>query len=642
MPCKKCLLILLLTCLTAGQGLYAQSFIIDSLSRAIKIASIKDKPMIMAELARANFEKDLKKSVRICHDAIVMARGQHNKEAEAFCYASMAHLLVQQNQQQSAERYLDTAVKKLDHHTKPAIAAFVWFRKGWLELVKGNNDRAMADLLKADLLIKNTTNRSAINYKVLINHYMASIYAYGSDTLKQHKYALACLAAARRSIFADDMQTAYMTVAHSFFSAFEKDTARDNLLDSSLVYHRRALNYYFSNKEKILLQSNASVTALNMANSYFKYYPAAFRDSSLKYVNLALQIARTTNGREVIANGYGILSEYALRDKDFKKAEDYLNMGIAELSALSSGVDITRSRMMLGLANIAERSGDLKKALTYYKRYTTYDKKVFDVQKLAVTQQLEEQYHAAQRENEIARLKERDDYNRRLNWLYVIIGSTGIISLAFLLSSYHYKLKASQQEKKMSDQEREEAELLAKLQQADTRRLMLEKQEAELKAALKEEESGRLQAQQELLQDRTDWLEKALLAGTLRIEEKNSILEVLKQKASQADSPVIARQIGRIVNQNLRMDKNSQELQSIADIHPGFFNALQNSAGNTLTRLDLKYCSYIAMGLENKDIAIRLGVEPKSIRMTRYRLKQKLHLGKTDNLDLFIKTSAEN
>lgn len=590
----------------------------------------------MGELARANFERDIKKAVGISNEAIAMARRQHNEAAEAFCYATMAHLLVQQNQQQRASKYLDSALKALDNHTDPVIASFVWFRKGWLDMVRGNNEKAMSALLRAASLISNKNDRRSVNYKVLINHYIASIYAYGSDTLKQRKYAAACLATARRSIYADDMQMGYMTVAHSYFSAFEKDTLKRSVLDSSLVYYRRALTFYVRNKERILLQSNASATALNMANSYFRYYPATYKDSAYKYVNLALKIARSTNGREVIANGYGILSEYALREKDYKQAEEYLNRGIGELATLSDGVDITRSRMMLGLANVAESSGNLKKAMAYYKQYLNYHDKVFDVQKLAVTQQLEEQYQAAQRENEIVRLRERDDYNKRLNWLYVIIGSTGIISLVFLLRSYHFKLKASQQEKKMADQEKEEAKLMTRLQEAEAGRLILEKQEAELRASLREEESARLQAQQELLQDRTDWLEKALLAGTLKIEEKNSILEVLKQKASQADSPVIARQIGRIVNQNLRMDKNVDELQSIADVHPLFFNALQNRAGNTLTRLDLKYCSYILMGMENKDMATRLGVDPKSIRMTRYRLKQKLKLNKQDSLDQFI------
>ena len=122
----------------------------------------------------------------------------------------------------------------------------------------------------------------------------------------------------------------------------------------------------------------------------------------------------------------------------------------------------------------------------------------------------------------------------------------------------------------------------------------------------------------------------------MKIEEKNAILELLKEKSRKADSPAVARQMGRIINQNLRMDKSIDEQQVISQSRPGFFNALQQQAENSLTRLDLKYCSYILMGLDTKEIANRLGVEPKSIRMARYRLKQKLKLAKDDDLDQFI------
>lgn len=638
MPLKKYFLRFLLSIsfFSVLSPAYCQSVVIDSLDRAVREAPAKDKPIVMAELAKANFERDLSKAIGICRKAIVLAKDQHYKAAEGFCYATMAHLMVQQNREYQASLYIDSAQKAIAGLNNPTVCSFVWFRKGWLEMVMGNNEKAMASLLKADLFIKNIDNYRAMSYRVLINHYLSSIYAYGNDISKERKYALACMQSARASIWADDLQTAYMTVAHSFYSTFFKNPSRQTLLDSSLNYYRRALGYYKTNKERILLQSNASATALNIANIYFKHYPAAKKDSAEKYISLAISIAKTSNGKEVLANGYGILSEYALRDRDYKKAEAYLNQGIAELSSMSDGADMTRSRLMLGLANVAESSGDIKKALSYYKRYNAFHEKVFDVQKLAITQKLEEQYQSSRRENEIIRLQEKDKYNKRQNWMYVVIGSGGIISLILLLSSYHYKLRASQQEKKLSDQQKEEAELLAKLQQGDALRLQLEKKEVELRASLKEEESARLQAQQELLQDRTQWLEKALLAGTLKIEEKNALLEVLKEKASLADSPVVARQIKRIVNQNLRMDKNGDELQSIIHTHPGLFNALQAKADNSLTKLDLKYCAYIAMGMENNDIAMRLGVEAKSIRMTRYRLKQKLKLDKDQNLDQFI------
>ncbi|MBS7566399.1 LuxR family transcriptional regulator [Mucilaginibacter sp. Bleaf8] len=617
----------------------AQTLYIDSLKKALSQAPKEEKPVIMAELARVGYEKDMNRAINSAQKALLTARQNKDEGATAFCYATLGYLFIQKDQQRRAELYIDSAVKATSNTSNPALASYAWLRKGWLEMVKGNNEKSIAGFLKAEQLAKQQNDQRSLSYRTLIYHYIASIYAYGSDTLKQRKYAKACMATARLSGNADNMLLGYMTIAHGFFSAFERDTAKRMLLDSSLAYYRQAINLYRRNKEKVLIQSNASAIALNMANSYFKYFPTSCKDSAYRYVNQALTIGRQTNSKEVIANSYGILSEYALREKNFTRAEQYLQKGIAELKSAAPGVDLTRSRLMLGLANVAEQSGNTAKALAYYKQYTVFYTRVFDAQKLAITQQLEEEYQSVQRENEIARLRERADYNKQLNWLYIAIGSASIILLILLLSSYHYKLKASLQQKQLSEQEREEAKLLALLQQAEAQQLALEKQEAELKATLREEESARLQAQQELLQDRTEWLEKELLAGTLKLEEKNVILERLKKKSLDADSPSVARQIGRIINQNLRMDRNlTEQQQTLSQIHPSFFDALQERADNSLTRLDLKYCSYILMGLDNKEIANRLGVEPKSIRMARYRLKQKLKLNKDDNLDQAVRS----
>ncbi|WP_316809377.1 helix-turn-helix transcriptional regulator [Pedobacter agri] len=236
--------------------------------------------------------------------------------------------------------------------------------------------------------------------------------------------------------------------------------------------------------------------------------------------------------------------------------------------------------------------------------------------KLAAVQQVEEQYHSEQHDLEIVRLRERANLNRQINWLYVVIGSASILVLALLLGFYHYKLKASQQR------------ILISLQ---------EKQEAELLASLGEQEREWIAAQQALLQDRTEWLERELLAGTLKIQEKNTVLELLKEK-SKSIADTATKSMGRMITQNLRLDKDKADLQnSIGDIHPGFFSALQERAGGVLTKLDLKYCAYILMGLDNKEIANRLAIEPKSIRIARYRLKRKLGLQKEENLDLVVR-----
>ena len=85
------------------------------------------------------------------------------------------------------------------------------------------------------------------------------------------------------------------------------------------------------------------------------------------------------------------------------------------------------------------------------------------------------------------------------------------------------------------------------------------------------------------------------------------------------------------------MDKDFEEHKTdFFETNPAFFERLQQQANQSLTRLDLKYCSYMLMGLSNKEVSARLGIEPKSVRMSRYRIKQKLGLGKEDDLNLFL------
>lgn len=73
-------------------------------------------------------------------------------------------------------------------------------------------------------------------------------------------------------------------------------------------------------------------------------------------------------------------------------------------------------------------------------------------------------------------------------------------------------------------------------------------------------------------------------------------------------------------------------------IRPEFFQQLKEKSADKLSRLDLKHCSYISLGLTNKEVAQHLGIAPKSILMARYRIKIKLGLSKDDDLDDFIAT----
>ena len=51
---------------------------------------------------------------------------------------------------------------------------------------------------------------------------------------------------------------------------------------------------------------------------------------------------------------------------------------------------------------------------------------------------------------------------------------------------------------------------------------------------------------------------------------------------------------------------------------------------------DKRICAYLRMGLSSKDIAPLLGMTVRSVEMTRYRIRQKLGLGRESSLTSFL------
>ena len=55
-----------------------------------------------------------------------------------------------------------------------------------------------------------------------------------------------------------------------------------------------------------------------------------------------------------------------------------------------------------------------------------------------------------------------------------------------------------------------------------------------------------------------------------------------------------------------------------------------------LTITELRTCCYIKMGLSSKDIAPLFNISYRSVEMTRYRLRRKLNLERSENLSDYL------
>ena len=97
--------------------------------------------------------------------------------------------------------------------------------------------------------------------------------------------------------------------------------------------------------------------------------------------------------------------------------------------------------------------------------------------------------------------------------------------------------------------------------------------------------------------------------------------------------------LNKLLNRQEHLDSDFEAFKTdLKEIHPDFYRKLHEKAGQKLTALDLKYCAYIYLKRSTKEITNLLGVEAKSVRMSKYRIKQKLGLDKDEELDQYIGT----
>ncbi|WP_118194364.1 transcriptional regulator [Albibacterium indicum] len=607
---------LFLMALFSSLGGRAQSIITDSLHLVIAKSSTSNGERIeaMAQLSKIiAAQNKLPEALKIAKEAQQLSHREKDGRYGALIQSTLSYLHVQQDSLKLAFQAIDSAEQYLSHTTDKIIQGRVLFRRGWLEHIVENTDKAYQNMLKAlRLLNEDGTDL----YKSNIYHYLAAIHAYWGNTDKQLHYTRLCHDVAHRSGNPDAIANANLSMGTSYLYRFRKDDSQQQLLDSAAYFYRSVLQLTDSLKSRITLPSTRGIAALNMANLYFEFYPASYQDSAQVYLNEALSIGKKINNVDIIANSYGILSEYSLKENDYIRAEALLQMALTEIIN-SPGGTLSKGRITNALARVAEKSGNTAKALEYYKQYMKYDKELFDKEKLSITQRLEIQYQSEKKELALTATKQEALFTKKLNRYYLITIIAGLIALFFLFRSYHFKLKSSQQKQLL---------------------LTGEKNKAELQTNLKIEETARLRAERELMQERLNQLEKKLLAGTLQVAEKNTLMKELKDKLSLLDrEDPLYRQIDRLISKNHDVDKGYNNIRTeLSEISPDFIANLQQKAENKLTRLDLKYCSYILMGLTNKEIAVKLNVDPKSIRMARYRIKQKLNLQKEENLDQFI------
>jgi len=611
--------ILLIVLLCLQMPLFAQTILIDSLQNLLsrKDLALEDRVTATSMMARITGNKDMKAAIVLNQQALALTAGLKDLKYKANVYSNLTQQYALNDSFPLAIKAMDSALYLARKSGDKQALGLAYYRKGWLHIIEQQEDSAVHYFFEA---LRVLDGQKSMTCEPAIYYFTAATYGDWNDLDGQAKYARLALSTAMQSQKPDDMVNGFQALATYLEYRYRenKDAAHKYLLDSALFCNRMALQIIKSQNGRLVTRSAPAILSLNTANMFAEYWPEQ-KDSLLHYLYLATDYAKATDQQEILANCYGMLSDMKVAEGNLAEAENLLLTAFYTIESYPAGGALVKSHIMQALSSVAEKQGNTAKALKYYKQYNDYYQQAFDKERLATAKRLEAQYEAEKKDKELQLLQQKASFNRELNFFYISLAIAAVLLLIFFFRSYHFRLRSSLQNQQL---------------------LELEKHDAQLQLKLEAEERARLEAEQLLMQERQERLQKELLAGALQVEEKNELLQTLQKKITTiSNADPLLRQMDRIITDSRKMDEEFEAAKAdFKEIDPEFFNRLQQKAKENLTRLDLKYCSYIRMGLTNKEIASRLAVEAKSIRMARYRLKQKLNLQKEESLDLFLTT----
>ncbi len=175
--------------------------------------------------------------------------------------------------------------------------------------------------------------------------------------------------------------------------------------------------------------------------------------------------------------------------------------------------------------------------------------------------------------------------------------------------------------------------------------LMAKKQAALQKQAEKHQQEIILMDKQRL-QTEYKQLKQQLKSKTIELankaredEEKNRLLLALKEKCDAAHknpSPSKRQwhEMQRLLDSYINVEDNTFEIQ-MDELHQEFFKKLKDRFPG-LSSNDLRLCAYLRIGLNSKEIAEIMNIQPSSSYISRSRLRKKLHLKAEDDLYDFL------
>lgn len=359
-------------------------------------------------------------------------------------------------------------------------------------------------------------------------------------------------------------------------------------------YHLKTENWVslasvYNSISEIYLKNNDYIRAreyLNMALSAMKNKSDSFNSGPSSFYKTSI---------------YSNAAELSAIEKDYPQAKIYAHKTIIVASDNSYKLNLFKSAKIL--ADIYDIENKVDSSLYYYKLYVDSSEAYqdeFDVKQLTKLK-MQNEFDEILKRNEINRIyKEAEFKNKELKYiaLTVVAGLSAIILVLLFIN--------------------------------------LKNKNAKLK--LKEENF--ILEKRKLNQD-LEYKKKELVSNLMYLMEKNEFITSISKKLielkpdAKKDNKNLIQQIINEIRLNSSKKMWEEFEMRFKEVHTRFYNEL-HKAHPDLTPNEVKICAFLRLNMSTKEISAITHQSTKSINMARFRLRKKLQMDRDESLIAYL------
>lgn len=168
---------------------------------------------------------------------------------------------------------------------------------------------------------------------------------------------------------------------------------------------------------------------------------------------------------------------------------------------------------------------------------------------------------------------------------------------------------------------------------------------ADFKKAISDIEVKNIQVENDNLASRLEDKRRELVTYALNIGEQRTFLEnvyntidAARTATDEAERSKLMDNAQNMLKQKMSFTNETESIYLKAEQVQNDFPARLAALYPNLSEQEKRLTILLRIGLSTKEIAPILNISPKSVEISRYRLRKRLNLSKDDNLTLFIKS----